>query len=96
MTDSVLTLGERIVLASRLAAIEHVRQELEAAKAASALEVKTGGAPSAGFTDESDAPALSRPVGTILADVFSQLEQTQTAVGPTGKRPSRRPRGRAA
>lgn len=28
MQDSVLTLGERIVLAARLATIEHVRREL--------------------------------------------------------------------
>ena len=28
MNDSVLTLGEKIVLAARLAAIEHVRREL--------------------------------------------------------------------
>jgi len=32
MQDSVLTLGERIVLAARLAAIEHVRREMEAAE----------------------------------------------------------------
>ncbi len=29
MQDSVLNLGEQIVLAARLAAIEHVRQEIE-------------------------------------------------------------------
>ena len=32
MQESVLTLGERIVLAARLAAIEHVRREMEAAE----------------------------------------------------------------
>ena len=58
MKDSVLTLGERIVLAVRLAAIEHVRQEL--AEHQPERPGPVGDEP-AGFTDESEPPRLHRP-----------------------------------
>lgn len=89
MQDCVLTLGEKIILASRLAAIEHVRQELEAAQADSQRgaqrEALTGGAriealSVEGFTDESDAETLTRPVDVILKDVFQRIEATTVAV----------------
>ncbi|MDB5327695.1 MAG: hypothetical protein JWM57_3264 [Phycisphaerales bacterium] len=89
MQDCVLTLGEKIILASRLAAIEHVRQELEAAQAdsqrAARREALTGGARSdvqsaEGFTDESDAETLTRPVNVILKDVFQRIEANTVAV----------------
>ena len=89
MQDSVLTLGEKIILASRLAAIEHVRQELEAAQAESQRVTATGGAradvdvgvqSAERFTEESDTETLTRPVGVILKDVFTRIEANTVAV----------------
>jgi hypothetical protein len=50
MKDSVLNLGEKIALAARLAAIEHVRQMLEEAQGERRED--QGGAPIEGFKDE--------------------------------------------
>ena len=75
--DSVLNLGEKIVLAARLASIEHVRQEI-AAEALRA-EVAKREAGSVGdranrFTDEPDSVALSQPVPVLLGEVFRRIE----------------------
>ena len=91
MNDSVLTLGEKIVLAARLAAIEHVRQELDAAapkRLAAKRTAVTVGDRRTGFTDEPDASALSRPVPTLLAEYFGEIAKHTPM-------PRNRSRGRA-
>ncbi|MGN6505831.1 MAG: hypothetical protein ACTHM6_09730 [Tepidisphaeraceae bacterium] len=72
MADSVLNLGEKIVLAARLAAVEHIRQEIEAAWAAKA--VGTVGDQFLGFTEEPETP-LQRPIGSLLGEVFDRIEK---------------------
>ena len=70
MQNSVLTLGEKIALAARLAAIEHVRQELDAAtprRTATKRTAATVGDRRTGFTD----PAL-------LAEYFGEVAKHTT------------------
>ena len=69
MKDSVLNLGEMIVLAARLGAIEHVRQEL--AEAQPEREGLVGDKPT-GFTDESEPPTLQAFVQRQVAAFFTQ------------------------
>ena len=85
MQKSVLTLGEKIILASRLASIEHVRQEIEAIeharrhplpRDASSREAGPVGDRTIGFTEEPEAVAFSKPVPALLGDVFRRLEAT--------------------
>ncbi|HEY0009947.1 MAG TPA: hypothetical protein VGB55_14565 [Tepidisphaeraceae bacterium] len=68
MKDSVLNLGELVVLAARLGAIEHVRQEL--AEPRPEREGLVGDEPT-GFTDESEPPTLQAFVHQRLANFFS-------------------------
>ena len=83
MQNSVLTLGEKIVLAARLASIEHVRQELDAARRldvqrqeASDRAVRSVGDRSLGVTEDPEPVAFTRPVPVVLREVFRRLEKT--------------------
>lgn len=81
MQNSVLTLGEKIVLAARLASVEHVRQELDAIarRDAAKRDVKPVGDRPIRVTEDPDAIALTRPVPELLGEVFRQIEATSPA-----------------
>ena len=99
MENSVLTLGEKIVLAARLAAIEHVRQELDAigqrgnpAVVVSKRSVGGVGDAASGVTDDADSETLSRPLPELLSEVFGRI----TPAGVEAANPKRRSRRKGA
>jgi hypothetical protein len=73
MQDSVLNLGEKVVLAARLAAIEHVRQMLEEISQEHQHDEQgerrdgPGGAPAERFTDEPTPQTLQQFARTIFS-----------------------------
>jgi hypothetical protein len=100
MQSSVLTLGEKIVLAARLASIEHVRQELDALalSEASKRDVKPVGDRFVGVTDDPELVAFTRPVPDLLKEVFARIEAhapNRAAKIASPKRPVVRQRGAA-
>ena len=72
MGNGVLNLGEKIVLAARLASVEHIRQEIEAAWAAKAVAPVGDG--ELRLTEEPE-PPLETPVRVLLSDLFTNIEK---------------------
>ena len=96
MDKSVLTLGEQIVLAARLAAIEHVRQELAPlGQPADGVKRWVGdvGDVAIGVTDDTETETLSRPLPELLGEVFGRITPALTEAAPV---PARRRRRRGA
>ena len=93
MDKSVLTLGEQIVLAARLAAIEHVRQELEAIGSDAIVSKRlVGGVGDAAneVTDDFGTETLTRPLPELLGEVFGRIAPARTEAAPVHARRRRR------